>query len=40
VSNDHFNQIQTNKDKTLMNDYNLYWTILIERYGTFKISKE
>jgi len=40
ASNDHFNQKQTNKDKTLMNDYNLYWTILIERYGTFKIIKD
>jgi len=40
ASNDHFNRKESDGDRSLMNDYNLYWTILIERYTNFKISKQ
>jgi hypothetical protein len=34
ASNDHFNAKESSGDRSLMNDYNLYWTKLIERYET------
>ncbi len=40
ASDDHFNRKESGGDRSLMNDYNLYWTMLIERYKTLKMSKE
>ncbi|UJR29865.1 hypothetical protein I4U23_017413 [Adineta vaga] len=39
ASNDHFHGKQSHGDRSLMNDYNLYWTILMEQYNTFRNSK-
>jgi hypothetical protein len=38
ASNDHFHGNQANGDRSLMNDYNLYWTKLTEKYGSLKTS--
>ncbi|CAF2976626.1 unnamed protein product, partial [Rotaria sp. Silwood2] len=35
ASNNHFNQQESGRVKSLMNDYNLYWTKLIEKYNAF-----
>jgi hypothetical protein len=32
ASNDHFKQKESNDDRSLMNDYNLYWMRLTEKY--------
>ncbi|CAF1200295.1 unnamed protein product [Rotaria sordida] len=38
ASNEHFIQKESDGVKSFMNDYNLYWTKLIEKYNTLKIN--
>jgi hypothetical protein len=38
ASNEHFNGKESSGDRSLMNDYNLYWTKLRERYNNLKIN--
>ncbi|CAF3958564.1 unnamed protein product [Adineta steineri] len=36
ASNDHFNEKNSDGDRSLMNDYNLFWTKLIDEYDSLK----
>jgi len=40
ASNDHFNGKESSGDRSLMNDYNLYWTKLRERYDLSKTTDQ
>ncbi len=39
ASDDHFNRKESGGDRSLMNDYNLYWIILTEKYDSLRINQ-
>ena len=39
ASNDHFNQKDSTGDRSLMNDYNLFWMKLVEKYDSLRKNK-